>query len=187
MTKPILLHVCCGPCATYTVKRLREEGWEVTGYWFNPNIQPYSEHERRREALAKFAEAVNLPVIWEPGYEMVTFLREVAGRERFRERCLLCYRLRLERTALVAAERGFQTLTTTLLISPYQDQEAIRALGEELAGARGLAFYFENFRRGFAEHHRLAREYDLYRQRYCGCVYSEWEALDRQATTRKER
>jgi len=180
----ILLHICCGPCATYTVKRLREEGWLVTGYWFNPNIQPYSEHERRREALAKFAEAVSLPLIWEPGYEMVAFLREVVGHERFRERCMLCYRLRLERTARVAAEQGFQVLTTTLLISPYQDQKALRALGEELAQARGLSFYFENFRRGFAEHHRLAREYDLYRQRYCGCVYSEWEALDRQAATR---
>jgi len=166
------------------VKRLREESWEVTGYWFNPNIQPYSEHERRREALAKFAEAVSLPVIWEPGYEMVAFLRAVAGRERFRERCAICYRLRLERTARVAAERGFAAITTTLLISPYQDQQAIRTLGEELARAQGLAFYFENFRRGFAEHHRLAKEYDLYRQRYCGCVYSEWEALDRQATTR---
>jgi len=180
----ILLHICCGPCATYTVKRLREEGWDVTGYWFNPNIQPYSEHERRREALIKFADAVSLPIIWEPGYEMVSFLREVVGHERFRERCTFCYRLRLERTARVAAERGFEAMTTTLLISPYQDQKAIRTLGEELAQARGLAFYFENFRQGFAEHHRLAKEYDLYRQRYCGCVYSEWEALDRQAATR---
>ena len=182
--KRILVHICCGPCATYTVKRLREEGWAVTGYWFNPNIQPYGEHEKRGEALAKFAEAVSLPVIWEPGYEMVSFLREVVGHERFRERCTLCYRLRLERTARVAAGQGFEVVTTTLLISPYQDQKTIRALGEELAQAQGLAFYFENFRQGFAEHHRLAKEYDLYRQRYCGCVYSEWEALDRQAATR---
>jgi hypothetical protein len=165
------------------VKRLREEGREVTGYWYNPNIQPYSEHEKRREALARFAEAVSLPVLWEPGYDILAFMRGIVEHERFRERCLICYRLRLEHTALRAAEGGFAAMSTTLLISPYQDQKAIYELGEEVAQAHGVVFYFENFRRGFAEHHRLAREYGLYCQRFCGCIYSEWEALDRQAAT----
>ena len=181
--KQILLHICCGPCATYTVRRLREQGAVITGHWFNPNIHPYSEHERRREALAEYAEEIGLPVIWEPGYEMPEFLREVAGRERFRERCSICYRMRLKRTAHVAASHGFDSFTTTLLISPYQDQKSIRHIGEELGSRCGAPFYFENLRRGFAEHHRLAKKHNLYMQRYCGCIYSEWEALDRQAST----
>ncbi|NLG51445.1 MAG: hypothetical protein GX552_15180 [Chloroflexi bacterium] len=181
--KRILLHICCGPCATYTVQRLRQEQWQVTGYWFNPNIHPFSEHERRRETLAQFAEQVQLPVLWEQGYAMPAFLRAVAGRERFRERCAICYRMRLESAAQAAAREGYDAFTTTLLISPYQDQRLIRAIGEELAQQHGVAFYFENFRQGFAEHHRLAEEYGLYKQRFCGCIYSEWEALDREAAT----
>ncbi|MCD6519925.1 MAG: epoxyqueuosine reductase QueH [Anaerolineae bacterium] len=185
--KKLLLHICCGPCATYSVKRLREEGAEVTGYWFNPNIHPYSEHERRRESLAHLAEQIELPMIWEPGYEMPTFLRAVVGHERFGERCLICYRMRLERTAQVAAREGFELFTTTLLISPYQNQRAIKHIGEELAEQYGVPFYFENLRRGFAEHYRLAREYGLYMQRYCGCIYSEWESLDPEASTHPRR
>mgnify|MGYP003681900101 CR=1 FL=1 len=179
----VLVHICCAPCATYTVRRLRERGFEVTGLWFNPNIHPYSEHERRRETLARYAEETGLPIIWEPGYEMPAFLQAVVGHEQYGERCRICYRLRLARTADVASEHGFDAITTTLLISPYQDQAAIRRIGEKLAGERGVAFYFENFRRGFAEHYRLSKEHNLYMQRYCGCIYSEWEANDRQAST----
>ncbi len=181
----ILLHVCCAPCATYTAGRLREIGFDVTGYWYNPNVHPFSEHERRRETLARYASEIDLPVIWEPGYEMVEFLRAVSGHEQFGERCKLCYRMRLERTAQVAAREGFDALTTTLLISPYQNQLAIRALAEEAAARCGIAFFFENFRRGWAEHSRMTREHGLYSQRYCGCVYSEWEAQDRDAPTLK--
>lgn len=179
-----MLHVCCAPCATYTAKRLRELGFgELVGLWYNPNVHPFSEHERRRETLAQYAQQIELPVIWESGYEMVDFLRAIHGRERFRERCGICYRLRLERTAQVAAREGFDAFTTTLLISPYQDRAAICAIGAELAGSYGLEFCDENFRRGWAERGRMTREHALYSQRYCGCVYSEWEAHDRGATT----
>jgi predicted adenine nucleotide alpha hydrolase (AANH) superfamily ATPase len=166
------------------VKRLRELAFDsVTGYWYNPNIHPFSEHEKRRETLAHYAQQIDLPMIWETGYEIVDFLRGVNGRERFRERCTLCYRMRLERTAQVAAREGFEAYTTTLLISPYQDQETIRAIGQEVAALCGVTFYFENFRRGWAEHGEMTREHGLYSQRYCGCVYSEWEAQDRHAVT----
>ena len=178
-----LLHICCAPCATYTVKRMRELGFGVTGYWYNPNIHPFSEHERRRETLAAFAPQIDLTVAWERGYDIVDYFRAVHGQERFRLRCQLCYRLRLERTARVAAAQGYDSFTTTLLISPYQDQAAIQGIGDELAAAYGLEFFFENLRRGWAEHARMTREHDLYSQRYCGCVYSEWEALDRSAST----
>jgi predicted adenine nucleotide alpha hydrolase (AANH) superfamily ATPase len=180
----ILLHVCCAPCATYTVKRLRELGFdEVSGYWYNPNVHPFGEHELRRKTLAQYAEEIGLPVIWEPDYEIVGFLRAINGRERFRERCAVCYRIRLERTAQVAARGGFDAFTTTLLISPYQDQSAICVIGQEMSSAYHVEFYYENFRHGWAEHGQMAREHGLYSQRYCGCVYSEWEAQDRNAAT----
>ena len=181
--KSILLHICCAPCATYCVQRLRELAFCVTGYWYNPNVHPYSEHERRRETLVQYADQIDLTVIWEPGYEMVEFFRAVVGREVFRERCRICYRMRLERTAQTAAREGYDAFTTTLLISPYQDQAAIQEIGQELAERYVVSFYFENFRRGWAEHGRMVREHELYSQRYCGCVYSEWEALDRGAAT----
>lgn len=180
----VLLHVCCAPCATYTVKRLRELGFdEVVGHWYNPNVHPFSEHERRRETLAQYAQEIELPVIWEPGYKLLEFMRAIQTQEQFRVRCAICYRLRLERTAQVAAREGFDAFTTTLLISPYQDQATIRAVGTELAVVYGLEFYYENFRRGWAEHGRMTREHGLYSQRYCGCIYSEWEAQDRNAAT----
>jgi predicted adenine nucleotide alpha hydrolase (AANH) superfamily ATPase len=171
----ILLHVCCGPCSTYTIERLQKEGFAVTGFWYNPNIHPWQEHQQRRESLTKYAETVSLPVIWHERYEMPLFLRAVVGHERFRQRCAICYRMRLEKTAQVAAGQGFDALTTTLLISPHQDQELIRQIGEEVAAQHGIEFYFENFRRGWSERGQLTREHDLYRQQYCGCIYSEWE------------
>ncbi len=179
----LLLHVCCAPCATYTVQYLRDRDIRVTAYWFNPNIQPYSEHERRRECLALYASGIRLPVIWEQGYRLVDFLRAVAGREGYRERCLCCYRLRLEQAVSVAAARGFHAVGTTLLISPYQDQEAIIEIGSQLAAQKGLLFHTANLRQGYAASRKMAREAALYMQRYCGCIFSEWEALDRSATT----
>jgi predicted adenine nucleotide alpha hydrolase (AANH) superfamily ATPase len=173
--KRILLHICCGPCSTYPIERLREEGFQVTGFWYNPNIHPWQEHQCRQQSAQKYAEAVELPVIWYEKYEMPRYLRAVAGHERFRERCRICYRMRLERTAQAAAEGGFDAFTTTLLISPHQDQALIRQIGEEMGEEWGVGFYFENFRRGWSERGRLTHQHGLYRQRYCGCIYSEWE------------
>lgn len=181
--KRILLHVCCAPCATYSAGRLRELGFGVTGFWYNPNIHPFSEHERRRETLARYAAQIDLPVIWEPGYDVVAFMHAIQGQETFRTRCRICYQVRLDRTAQAAAREGFDAFTTTLLISPYQDQKMIRTLGEQAADRWGVPFYFENFRRGWAAHFDMVHEFELYSQRYCGCIYSEWEALDRSAAT----
>lgn len=178
-----LLHVCCAPCATYSVQRLRELGFAVTGFWYNPNIHPFGEHERRRETLAHYAAEIGLPVIWDPGYAVVEFMRAISGHERYRERCCTCYEIRLRRTAQVASREGFDAFTTTLLISPYQNQEAIRTLGEAAAARYGVRFFFENLRRGWVEHFQSVREHELYSQCYCGCIYSEWEALDRSAGT----
>ncbi len=181
----LLLHICCGPCSTYTIRRALQQGFEVSGFWYNPNIHPFAEHERRRRCVQAYAEDQNLPMVWWETYEMPGYFRAVAGHETSGERCTICYRLRLERTAQVARETGFDAFTTTLLISPYQQQATIRNIGQELASLHGLEFYFENFRRGWGERGRLAREYGLYQQRYCGCVYSEWEAHDRRASIKE--
>jgi predicted adenine nucleotide alpha hydrolase (AANH) superfamily ATPase len=179
--KRLLLHICCGPCSTYSIKRLREQGFDVTGFWYNPNIHPFAEHERRRECIQDYARAVELAMIeWEE-YEMPVYFRAVVGHETFGERCALCYRLRLERTAQVAVENDFDAFSTTLLISPYQQQALVRDIGDELAGRLGLEFYFENLRRGWSERGHMAREHHLYQQQYCGCIYSEWEAAERSA------
>jgi len=185
--KRLLLHICCAPCATFTVTYLREQGAQVTGLWFNPNIHPFSEHQRRQDTLERYAREIDLDLIYDPGYRMVEFLRGVAGHERFRGpdggRCRICYRMRLERTAEIADPEGFDLFSTTLLISPYQDIDAIHEIGDSVAQQTRASFYFENLRRGFAKHHALSREHHLYMQRYCGCIYSEWEALDRNAST----
>jgi predicted adenine nucleotide alpha hydrolase (AANH) superfamily ATPase len=183
----LLLHICCAPCSTYSIKRLRELAFDVTGYWYNPNVHPFGEHERRREALVHYGSIADLPILWETAYEMVDWLRATSGREQLGQRCQICYRMRMERVAGVAAREGFDAFTTTLLISPYQDQTAIRAIGDEAARRYGVAFYFDNLRRGWAEHFQMTRDAALYSQRYCGCVYSEWEARDRQAITGVKR
>lgn len=180
----ILLHACCGPCTTYPALHLREEAFEVTAFWYNPNIHPFSEYERRRAALRKFAVAIDLSVIEWPAYDMPAYFRRVAGHEALGERCRHCYRMRLERTAQVAREEGFDTFTTTLLISPYQDEEMIQKIGETVGEEAGVPFYYERLRRGWSARGRLAKEHDLYRQDYCGCIYSEWERA--QATARSD-
>jgi hypothetical protein len=177
----VLLHMCCGPCSTYPVSWLRENGFELAGLWYNPNIHPWREHELRRVSAARYAELVALDVRWDQPYDMPLFLRLVVGHERFRERCRICYRLRLERTARLAAQDGFDAFTTTLLVSVHQDQAAIREIGEAMGDKFGVAFLFENFRRGWSERGRLARGYGLYLQQYCGCIYSEWERYSKTA------
>lgn len=176
--KRLLLHICCAPCSTYSIKRLRELGFEVSGLWYNPNIHPFAEYERRRECMESYAEQIALPMVWEP-YEMPAYFRAVVGHEAFGERCAICYRLRLERTAQMAHQHGFDAFSTTLLISPYQQQSLIRRIGEELANQYCVSFYFENLRRGWSERGHMAREHDMYQQRYCGCIYSEWEAAQK--------
>jgi len=169
----VLLHACCAPCATYTVNRLREEGFDVTAFWYNPNIHPFTEHRNRLESMRTLAQAIDLPLLVVDGYDMLDYFRAVVGHEG--ERCGDCFRMRLDRTAAVARENGFALFTTTLLISPYQKHELLRRTGDAVARERGIEFYYEDLRTGFRDSQRLSRELDLYHQKYCGCIYSEWE------------
>ncbi|MBU1932861.1 MAG: epoxyqueuosine reductase QueH [Candidatus Omnitrophica bacterium] len=171
----LLLHICCGPCALYPIKKLaNSEFKEVVGYYYNPNIHPPSEYKRRRNVLRTAEKRLGLTVIY-PDYRMEEYFRQVALKEDSPERCGLCWRLRLRETARFAKKNGFQAFTTTLLISPYQDHEVIRELAGDIAEEEGLGFYYADFREGFRASQQDAKEADMYRQKYCGCVFSELE------------
>ena len=169
----LLLHTCCGPCSTYTVKRLRDEGLELAAFWYNPNIHPFMEHQRRLASMQLFAQRVGLPLSIVPGYDMVDFLRRVADHPG--DRCGDCYHLRLTRAAEAAREGAYDAFSTTLLISPYQKHGLLREVGEEVGRRADVEFYYEDLRPGFRESRLMTKELGLYRQQYCGCVYSEWE------------
>ena len=173
MAISILLHCCCGPCATYTVKWLREHEFEVAAFWYNPNIHPFTEHRKRLESMQSLASKSDLSLTIAERYDMIDFFRAVVGHEG--NRCPDCYRLRLTKTAQAAKERKFDLFTTTLLISPYQNQAQIRDAGEAAGHQSGVEFYYHDFSSGFRESQQMSRELDLYRQKYCGCLYSEFE------------
>ncbi|WP_027718158.1 epoxyqueuosine reductase QueH [Desulfovirgula thermocuniculi] len=175
----ILLHICCAPCAIYPVDFLRREGHGVHGYFFNPNIHPYTEWERRKAALQRYAEEQGLPVIYEPEYRPEDYLRLVVFREA--QRCQFCYALRLGQAVRVARRGGFEAFTTTLLVSPYQKHETIREIGQALGEEYGVPFYYVDFRPGYKEAVARSREMGLYRQQYCGCLFSEKERYCRRA------
>jgi len=172
----LLLHICCGPCALYPIKKLLGGKFDkITGFFYNPNIHPPSEYKRRKDALSEAASKIGFEVII-PDYKMEEYFRPVLSKEDSPERCLLCWELRLSETANFAKGNGFDAFTTTLLISPYQDHEKVKKIGEELSIKRGVQFYYQDFRPGFKDSQEQAKKENLYRQKYCGCVFSE---LDR--------
>jgi predicted adenine nucleotide alpha hydrolase (AANH) superfamily ATPase len=173
----ILLHACCGPCSLAVCEALRGSGHEVLGFFYNPNIHPSEEFQRRRQAMAQAAEALALPMLWRDDYELIPFLRRVVFHEQ--ERCRICYEIRLGAAAEAAAAKGCDAFTSTLLVSPYQDQAVLREVGERAASAAGVRFLGDDFRPLFRDGHRRAKEMGLYCQSYCGCIYSEAEAVAR--------
>jgi hypothetical protein len=170
----VLVHVCCAPCFAYPLYRLRQLEHDVAGFWFNPNIHPYMEYRARREALEKFAELEGVDIIYE-SYDPVPFLRTLVQHPDRPGRCRLCYAHRLEATAQRARKRGFDAFTTTLLVSEHQNHRAVRQAGEEAARRHGVSFLYEDFRTGNREGAAVTKTYGLYRQKYCGCLLSEWE------------
>lgn len=167
----VLLHICCAPCAIHPVETLRFSGHQVTGFFFNHNIHPYQEYRKRLEALRSYAEIADLPVLWRDEYLLEEFLAATASTPD--ERCLYCYSSRLERTAREASESGYEAFTSTLLYSRYQQHEVIRAEGERVAELFRVRFLYEDFRPGWRHGIDASRQLGLYRQQYCGCIYSE--------------
>ena len=168
-----LLHVCCAPCANQCIDVLRTDGQEVTGFWYNPNIHPFTEYRARRNCLREYAGVIELPLIERDDYGLRPFVREVAAD--ISGRCVKCYEMRLFETAKAAAEGGFDSFTSSLFISPYQNHELMREVAERAAHEYGVAFLYRDFRPYFRDGQTFAREHGFYIQKYCGCVFSEEE------------
>lgn len=173
MAERVLVHVCCGPCSIATVQSLQDEGLEVTGLFFNPNIHPLSEYLKRRDGALECADKLGIRLLVKDGeYDPQAYLRAVAFREE--NRCFHCYQLRLERTAQIARRGGFDHFTSTLLYSKMQKHEDIRRLGLDLAAPQ-TAFLYRDFRLGWKHGIETSKAWGIYRQQYCGCIYSEFE------------
>ena len=177
----LLLHMCCGPCSCYPVKVLREQGIEPTGYFFNPNIHPYKEWDMRLKAAEEFAARSEMKMITDKHYMLRDFLRRALAAEQVENgRCRMCYTWRLEETARYAAENGFDAFTSTLFYSIYQQHELMKETAEHFAKVYGVKFHYEDFRPGWQEGIDMSVEMGLYRQPYCGCIFSEEERYSRE-------
>ena len=174
----VLLHICCANCAIYPIKSMREEDLEVMGFFYRHNIHPYTECVRRQEALEAYAEQIDLKVIYQEGYDLERFIRNVAFRES--ERCNYCYHDRLRSTALLAKRGKFDYFSSTLLYSKHQKHELIRSIGESTGKSAGVPFLYHDYREGWKEGIECSKQMGLYRQHYCGCIYSEKERFYRE-------
>jgi hypothetical protein len=181
----VLLHICCAPCAIYPLKALRGEGHETTGFFYNPNIHPYTEFERRREALAAYSRVSLLRLIVDETYDLHAFLK--AALDAGADRCAACYRMRLDAAFRKAAEEKADAVTTTLLYSIYQRHEVIAAVAEELSSRYETPFLYKDFRPGWKEGQAEARSLGIYRQNYCGCIFSEYERFAARPQRRDEK
>lgn len=173
--KKLLLHVCCGPCATHTIKELMKE-YDVTLFFYNPNIHPYGEYEKRFAEAEKVGKFFKLP-IHQAGYALEWWMERIAGYEHEPEggkRCTICFADRLTETARYAKENGFDCFTTTLSISPHKNSKTINELGEMLSKKHGVEWVHSDFKKkdGFKKSTELSKDLDLYRQKHCGCFYS---------------
>lgn len=173
----LLLHTCCAPCLEYPYQVLKGENIDFTGYFYNPNIQPDWEYQRRKNTLMEFLKenpvpfifsdpVSDLPLLGSPSFEAVW--------EHFPdgERCVNCYRIRLEKTAQYAAENGYDSFSSTLMGSIYQNHELLCNIGEEMASKYHVHFYDRDYRDGFYIGQNKAKEQGLYRQKFCGCICS---------------
>jgi len=174
----ILLHVCCAPCALYSFEHLEKRGHTAEGLFFNPNIHPYTEYKARLKSIEDLALSEGLKMSY-GDYGLDDFLACIGDNTKNPGRCSACWRMRLEETARCAGEDGFEAFTTTLLISPYQDQEELKKIGSEIEGKTGVKFYYADFRKGFRQSQHASREKGFYMQKYCGCIFSEKERYEK--------
>lgn len=174
----LLLHACCAPCSSYTLEYLHDN-FDITLFFYNPNISPKSEFEYRETELERLVYEMGLDIPTIRGeYEPDKFNEIAAGLESIPEggeRCFKCYRLRLKKTAELASKRQFDYFTTTLSISPYKNADKLNAIGAELAKEFSVKYLFSDFKKknGYKRSIELSHQYSLYRQNYCGCVYSK--------------
>ena len=171
----LLLHTCCAPCSTYVVHKLRADGYkDITSLWYNINIHPYEEYQKRLETLKQYAQMIDLPLIVEDQYGLREFTQNVS--HNIDGRCVYCYEKRMDFAAKLAKENGYDAFSTTLLVSPYQKHELLVNIAESMAKKYDTTFLYQDFRPGFRVGQQMAKEAGLYMQKYCGCVYSEEES-----------
>lgn len=180
----ILVHTCCGPCFIYPYEKLKGEGFEVFSFFYNPNIHPYGEYLKRLTTWKGFVSEFQIPYE-NSNYEPKVYFQAVNFLEK--ERCLQCYRLRLEKAAKKAKEMKFDYFTTTLLVSLYQKHGEVRKIGKSLGELYGVPFFYEDFREGYYQGVEKSRRLSMYRQWYCGCLYSEIERMEEKERKRRGR
>ncbi|MBQ4615132.1 MAG: epoxyqueuosine reductase QueH [Mailhella sp.] len=191
----LLLHACCGPCSLMPLSVLRDEGWEVALFWFNPNIHPADEWLKRRDALREVAARFAVRLIEEGDIpNPADWVRGLGGVTEFGRRCTLCYRPRMVRTAELAAAEGFDAFTSTLLYSKYQNHENIMQEAEAGAARFGSTFLYRDFRPFWWDGINMSKDLGIYRQKWCGCILSmkeaelqQKEAAERKAAQKAER
>lgn len=170
----LLLHTCCAPCLIYPLEKLIKDKHEVKGFFYNPNIYSLLEYRRRRKALLNYSTIANIEIIY-PEYLQSEFLSAIGENKNKPQRCSLCWSFRLKKTAQFAKRNGFSGFSTTLLVSPYQDQELLKEICAKISKEEKIHFYYEDFRPGFRKAHDAAKARGIYCQNYCGCMYSYME------------
>jgi Uncharacterized protein conserved in bacteria len=186
----LLLHSCCGPCSTYVLEVLNNF-FEITIYYYNPNIYPSDEFNKRYEVQQSLVKSVGLEndiKIIKGKYDEEKFNKQIKGYESLKEgsyRCTKCFELRLEVTCKYAKENGFDYFTTSLSVSPYKNSEVLNSIGEKLSDKYDIEYLYADFKKkdGYKKSIELSKKYNLYRQEYCGCKYSLIESNERRNVT----
>lgn len=173
----LLLHSCCAPCTIYPLSVLSERGFKPTAYFYNPNIHPFKEFKKRLITLEEYAKKLKLPLIIDKKYGLTDFVRKVSFNEK--NRCSICYKMRLENVVEFASENNFDSFSTTLLYSTYQNHNLLISTCENLSYKYGVPFIYEDFRVGWQIGIDQSKDQQMYRQPYCGCIYSEQERYDK--------
>lgn len=177
----MLLHVCCGPCASGVIPYWKGKGVDTAGFFYNPNVHPFLEFRRRLEGAKEVCHITDTGLTVDDSYDPSGWFEAVSGEGE--TRCYRCIALRLDRTAGEALKQGCVSFSTTLAVSPWQDHDAIRQAGSHAGAEHGVEFVYQDLRGEYAESRRLSREWGIYRQKYCGCLVSEWERYrDRKST-----
>ncbi len=165
--------MCCAPCTIYPLKILEQKSIEFMGFFYRHNIHPWSECIKREETLRSYSEQQDFRVIYQKTYELERFLQSVVFREK--NRCRFCYHDRLYAAAKVAKKGKFDAFSSTLLYSRFQNHELIRETAESIGRQEGIPFFYRDFREGWKEGIEESKALNMYRQQYCGCIYSEKE------------
>lgn len=179
----ILLHSCCAPCSSHVISVLKDY-FDITIFYYNPNISPIQEYEKRKQEQINFIKQLDCGIkIMDCDYDNDVYEECIKGLENEKEggaRCLKCFRLRLEKTAKLASINNFDYFCTTLTVSPYKNSQVINSIGKELMNIYNVKWLYSDFKKeeGYKHSIALSKQYNLYRQDYCGCIYSFRNKID---------